>query len=64
MKGVPIPEQVSKKVFFSLEQYSQEVFDSLPEWQQTLISKSPEFKKVAASNVQMLPMLEDEDVPF
>lgn len=43
-KGMPIPEQVSETVYFSLDEFDQKVYDSLSDGYKRMIELSPEYQ--------------------
>lgn len=46
-KGTPVPEQVNKSVYFSLDEFNRETFAALSEGYRKLIEASPEYRSLS-----------------
>ena len=74
--GMPVPNQVNKSVFFSLDEFDKDVFDSLSDGIKTMIMASPEYQAIASpqpsgNGFEDMPDDKpwddsklDEDIPF
>ena len=70
-KGMPVPDQVNKSVYFSLDEFDQAVFDSLSDGYKKLIQASPEYqhiKQKGEGRGSIADMrsdeLDDQSIPF
>lgn len=67
-KGMTVPQQVNKSVYFSIDEYSDESFNRLHEWERKKVEASAEYQKIikGASNVDSVADTEsyDDDLPF
>lgn len=66
-KGMTVPAQVNKSVYFSVKEYSDESFNKLHEWEKKKVESSDEYQNIikGASNVDSVADQEtDDDLPF
>lgn len=68
-RGVEIPAQVNKNVYFSLDEFDQATFDSLSDGIKEIIMRSPEYAEISGKGTPRVKSggvvdMEDDTIPF
>ena len=66
-KGLPVPAQINKSIYFSISEFTQESFNKLHDWEKKKVEASNEYQviiKGASDSENVADQESDDDLPF
>jgi hypothetical protein len=66
-KGLPVPAQINKSIYFSISEFTEESFNKLHDWEKKKVEASNEYQviiKGASDSENVADQESDDDLPF